>query len=455
MGTIQKWSARKAALEILRRMEARASSPREAAEHFFHGHEDIPEQERAFARDLVNGVLQRLNTLDWALDRFAKPRMEKLDPDVRAALRLGALQILFWRERVPAYAALNETVDLLKGRGHAGRLSFVNAVLRTLERERERLPWPSPSQNEARALALKYSHPEWMVARWLDRWGAAETLKILEANNAPAPLCLRVNTLRITREGLADVLLLDGMNVSLSSVSVDGMRVTGMSALTELKAYREGYFMVQDEASQLAAQALAPEPGETVLDLCAAPGGKTTHLVQLMNDRGRVVALDISREKLKLVNANVTRLGLRNVEMKDMAARWAGKHFEGQADRVLVDAPCSSLGIIRRRPDVRWNKTEEQVTKVLPIQQREALEGAAKCLRPGGVLVYSTCTFEPEETSEMVNSFLKKHPDFSRDALPFTTENVLSDAITDEGDLLLLPHRHGTDGFFIARLKKG
>lgn len=449
------FNARRAAAEILRKMEKDSLSVRGTAEDYFQRHPDMPEAERAFARDLVNGTIRRLNTLDWALDLFAKPPLAKLDPDVRAVLRLGAYQILYLRERVPGYAAVNETVGLLKGKGHAGRLSFANAVLRTLEREREKLPWPTEEKEPAAALALKHSHPEWMVRRWLARLGRNETAALLEANNNPAPLCLRANTLRVTRDGLTQTLGQEGVKGTPTSMSPDGVSVEGMSSLADSKAFQEGLFLVQDEASQLAAIVLAPEPGETVLDICAAPGGKTTHLAQLMKNKGRVIALDISPEKLKLVEDNSSRLGTRIIEVQAMAARWAGKHFAKLADRVLVDAPCSSLGVIRRHPEIRWNKTLEHVTKTLPALQREALESAAKCLKPGGVLVYSTCTTEPEETEDSIAAFLRIHTDFARELPGVFRDLFPGDAITSAGDIMLLPNRHGTDGFFIARLKKG
>ncbi len=447
-------NARRAAAEILRKMEKDSLSVRGTMEDYFQRHPDLPEAERAFARDLINGALRRLNALDWALDLFAKPSLVKLDPDVRAVLRLGAYQILYLRERVPGYAAVHETVDLLKGKGHSGRLSFANAVLRRLEREREKLPWPSEEKDPAAALALKHSHPEWMVRRWLARLGRIETAALLEADNATAPLCLRANTLRITRVGLSQTLAQESVKATPSAWSPDGVRVEGMSSLADSKAFREGLFLVQDEASQLASAVLAPEPGQTVLDVCAAPGGKTTHIAQLMKNKGRVIALDISPEKLKLVEENSSRLGIRIIEVQAMAARWAGKHFANLADRVLVDAPCSSLGVIRRHPEIRWNKTIEHVTKTLPPLQREALESAAKCLKAGGVLVYSTCTTEPEETEDNISAFLAGHPEFSREWPQALKDSLPKDAITPAGDLMLLPSRHGTDGFFIARLKK-
>jgi len=411
----------------------------------------LPPSERAFARALADGVLRRRAALDWALNRFARPSVEKLDPDVRAALRLGAYQILFASGRVPAYAAVNESVALVK-KGHGGRASFVNAVLRSLERGRERLPWPAGETPEA--LSVRFSHPPWLIERWLARLGPAETVALLEKNNTPPALTLRVNTLKTTREKLLARLAAEGASAEPSALSPEGLRLKENAALETLGSFQDGEFFVQDEASQLVTHVLDPKPGEKILDLCAAPGGKTTHIAQRLENRGAVAALDNAAPKLKFIEENIRRLGATCVKMEILDAREAPARYTAWADRVLLDAPCSNLGVLRRRPDARWNKDYAKILKTLPALQRALLNAAAACVKPGGAVVYSTCTTEPEENEQVLRAFLAENAAFVQESVAPWVPEQLKREVSAEGALRLWPHRHDTDGFFIARLKR-
>lgn len=402
---------------------------------------EAPPAERAFARDLALGVVQRLNTLDWALAPFSHRPLKDLSPEVRSALRLGAYQLLFAAARVPAYAAVNETVPLAGPKA----ASFVNAVLRNLQRGfkgRDLGPFPP---DPVEGLSLKYSYPAWLVKRWVDRWGAPDAEKMLEAGNAAPPFSLRVNQLKMVLAPLVERLKAEGRDVKTSALSPDGVRVDGFFSLSESPSFREGLFSVQDEAAQLAVHVLDPRPGETVLDLCAGVGGKSAHMAERMGNKGQVLALDADLDRLMLLRDNAARLGASIIKTRKADARQpAGV----EADRVLVDAPCSGFGAVRRRPDIKWARTEEDVRARLPVLQRALLDGAAASVKTGGFLAYATCTTEPEENEGPVEDFLKGNRAFKRVAPP---AGVPVDA---DGFVRLRPDLHGTDGFFIALMRR-
>lgn len=400
---------------------------------------------RSYVTETVFGVLRRRGTIDWMLSVCTNRPLESLHPVVRNILRLSAYEIIFMQS-VPGPVACNEAVNLAKHRGQRRAAGFINAVCRAVLRRHEAAdwPWPSPDADPAAALSVMTSHPRWLAARWIERFGIEEAWRLCEANNETPPLHVRTNTLKTTRDQLARLLATDGAEVEPGRWAPEALYVRGLGRLTDNAAFQAGLFAVQDEGAQLVARALAPLPGQRVIDLCAAPGGKTTHLAQLMENRGQIVAVDVHPGKLRLIEENVTRLGITIVQT--LAAD--GRELPGRlepADGVLLDAPCSGLGVLRRRPDLRWQQRDEALG-ALAGQQRELLEAAARLTRPGGVLVYSTCSTEPEETSAVVDAFLSDNPGFVREEPPLHVD------LADGG--YLFPHRHGTDGFFIARLRR-
>ncbi|MBI4395697.1 MAG: 16S rRNA (cytosine(967)-C(5))-methyltransferase RsmB, partial [Elusimicrobia bacterium] len=297
--------------------------------------------------------------------------------------------------------------------------------------------------------SLRHSHPEWLVRRWLDRLGRDECEALLAKNNEPPVFSVRANTLKQTRDELIRILQAEGLEAEPSPVAGDGVRLALAPSLGDLQSFREGRFFVQDDSSQLVTQVLDPKPGEIVLDVCAGLGGKSTHLAARMRNQGRVFAIDLSSDRFQLLKENAKRLDVHIVRPLLLDARKAAEKFERAADRIVVDAPCSGLGVLRRRPDIRWSKRETDVKRMSGLQ-REILDGAAPCLKPGGVLIYSTCTTEPEENEDVVDSFLARHPGFAVE--PVRPPDVPG-AVSPRGFVKLWPHRHGTDGFFIARLK--
>jgi len=411
-------------------------------------------RDRQFVTLLVNGTLKNRLTLDYALRRHLSKPMSSLPHEVRAILRIGAFQVLYV-DKVPPAAAINESVELAKE--FPKFTGLVNVVLRKVMEKGWDIPWPDSKREPVRYLSVRYSHPEWMIQRWLKRWGIEETEALCKANNEPAQTWIRTNTLKISREGLRERLSEEGITVELGQRVPESLKIQDFGALGQLGSFQEGLFTVQDESSQLVAHVLDPKPGQFVLDACSAPGGKSTHLAQLMQNEGEVLAFDIHDHKLELIEQLAQKLGVTIIHPQLGDARDLPGIRLGSQDRVLVDVPCSGLGVLRRRADLRWQK-EEQGLMELPSLQFAILERAASCVKEGGILVYSTCTTEPEENFELVKKFRSVHPEFEPvdlvDALPYTLEDSRDIKQANKGMLQILPHRHGMDGFFLAKFRR-
>ena len=405
----------------------------------------LTERDRRFLTELVYGVTKAGETLDYMIGRYVAD-IRKAQPAIRELLRLGFYQI-FLMDRVPPSAACDTVVELAKKHGRRGADSFVNGVLRAALREPERAALPDG--RNAHALALRTWHPKWMVERWMRAYGYERTEELCRCNNTSAPLSVRVNTLRTNRPALMEQFTAAGAQVCASAWVPDGIVLGTHGALDELAPLRMGLAQVQDESSMLVAHVLAPEPGMTVIDACAAPGGKTTHIAQRMENRGRILAFDIYEEKIRRIERNAQRLGISIMEAQMCDARAIGAAYAGQADRVLVDAPCSGLGVLRRKPDARWKKSPEDV-KTLPPLQRAILASAAEAVKKGGILVYSTCTMEECENAAIVANFLRTHTDFVLEE----TGGFLPVQKTTECMVQIMPETDGPDGFFIARMRR-
>ncbi len=408
----------------------------------------LTEMDRRFLTELVYGTVKAGDTLDWILRRYVNRPLRKIAPVVRNILRLGLYQI-FYMDKVPASAACNEMVEITKRHSHPGTVKFVNAVLRTAAREPEKAAFPSGSGHAVEELALRTFHPQWLVKLWSKEFGFSAAEKLCAFDNEDAPLCFRTNTLKTTREALLQELSRQGAPSEASPWAPEAVRCLSHGALDHLPALQEGLCQVQDESSMQVAHVLDPQPGERIIDCCAAPGGKTTHIAALMKNEGHILAGDLYEHKLQRIEDNAARLGVKIIKTRLMDARETGRLFPGQADRVLVDAPCSGLGVLRRKPDARWNKSLEEIRELPPLQLA-ILSSAAEALRPGGVLVYSTCTILQEENEAVVKAFLETHPAFSLEQ----TGAFLPGKKREDQMVRLLPTVDGTDGFFIARLKK-
>ena len=436
--------ARYEALRILIRVEQDKAFADIALEHALEAARLDP-RDAALCTEIAYGTLRWRRHLDWRLAPHLKRPLAKLDPWVRALLRLTAYQLLFL-DRVPRWAAVDEAVSLarLKAR-QPGPAEFVNAVLRALTRSPGPPPLPAPP---AEAMGVRWSFPDWIAARWIARYGHAEAEALMAAGNERPPLTLRANRLRIDRESLARRLRDEDLAETRPTALAPEGLVLEKGVPARLAPFTEGWCTVQDEASMLIARLLEPRAGETVADVCAAPGTKATHLAELMDDRGRIVAFDPQAARLALLDRGAARLGLTIIQTHVGGAAALAPRWAGRCDRVLVDAPCSNLGVLRRNPEVKWRRTADDLRR-LQQKQRTILAAAASMAKPGGCLVYATCSPEPDENEDVVFPFLEAHRDWvveAPDAFP-----VAPDA---RGMVRLFPHRHGTDAFTAIRLSR-
>ncbi len=462
--------ARAVALEVLEQVERDRALADETLDAAL-GRAGLDQRDRALTWELVYGVLRHRVTLDWRLGHVADRPIEQLPPAVKITLQLAAYQLLYL-DRIPASAAVNESVNLVKVVGaRSGKdwTGFVNAVLRGLIRT-PAPPWPDPAETPVDALTIRYACPSWLVERWIARLGLRQAEAWCRATLDIPPLTLRVNLSQTTREHLAVDLAHAGYQVRPTAYSPVGLLLEKCGPVADLPQFQAGAFYVEDEAGQLVPPLLNSQPGERVLDACAAPGGKTTHLAALMQQRGEIIAVDRSPARLRLVEENCRRLGIRIVTpvVADATQEFSPAHgalpvlFGRPFDRILVDAPCSGLGVLRRHPEGKWQKSagllREHQTRQLAI-----LEHVGPLLRPGGVIVYSTCSTEPEENEQVIEHFCTRHAEFHREAVaPWLPPNA-REFLTTQGDLSTMvslfsqtqPDRPDRmDFFFAARLRK-
>jgi 16S rRNA (cytosine967-C5)-methyltransferase len=411
------------------------------------GRRSLPARDTALATELTFGTLRWQRYLDWILAPHSRRRLDSLDPRPLVLLRMTAYQLVFL-ERIPPFAAVNDAVGLARQRSRPGVAEFVNAVLRAFSRRGPREREPAPPADPVEALALRGSFPTWLAARWVERYGADEAEALMRAMNERPPLTLRANTLLGPREALAERLRREeGLTPRPTAYAPEGLVVEHAGRPGAWRAFADGAFAVQDEASMLVARLLELRPGETVADACAAPGTKTTHLAELLANRGRVLAFDPQPARLALVDEAARRLGIGIVETLDGPVEALAPRFASACDAVLVDAPCSNLGVLRRNPEVKWRRGPADVT-ANAARQRAILAAAATMVKPGGRLVYATCSLEPEENDAVVAAVLAETPAFRLDP-PADFPLALAD-----GALRCLPHRHGTDGFTALRLRR-
>lgn len=439
---------RQLALEILSTWESQTTDISAMLNRVIR-REKLSDVDKALLTELVYGVLRWRGKLDYIIKNFAHSS-RALDRLTANILRLGAYQLII-TDKIPPYAAINETVELAKP--HRGRVKFANAVLRAIQRNQSQIEYPDKSANPIKYISVMYSYPEWMVERWIQQYDIEWTTAFCEASNQVAPLSVRTNTLRTNKELLIESLKQEGVTASYSEIVPEGLRLHKYPTLTQLSAYQHGWFQVQDDSSMLATYILDPQPGEVIIDVCAAPGGKTTHIAQLMQNQGKIYAFDISDKKLSRVIENCHRLGIDIVEPMAFDAREVLERFIEKADRVIADVPCSNLGVLRRHPDIRWNRSPEQITELAELQ-RVILTNASRYVKPNGILVYSTCSTEPEENEQVVMRFLSECPDFEiENASPFLPCEI-ENLVSETGYMQAYPHLHDMDGFFVARMEK-
>ena len=408
--------------------------------------------DKVFITGLVYGTIKWRLSIDFVIGQFSKLPMKKLSPWILNILRLGIYQILY-TDKIPVSAACNESVSLALKYGHKASGGFVNGILRNVARNKDNIVYPDKNADLIRYLSIKYSHQEWMIKKWAKLYGEEFTENLLQSNNENPVFSIAVNTLKISREGIRQKLHEEGIDCIEGKYSDNALKLENPAGIVHSYLHKEGYFQIQDEASMLVSKVLDPAPGELVIDVCAAPGGKTANIAQMMNNCGTVVARDIHPHKIKLIEEASKRLGLNIVKTQLFNAEEIDPSCKSRADRVLVDAPCSGLGIIRRKPDIKWTRTPEDM-KTIPPLQFKILCTAAEYVKPGGVLVYSTCTIMPDENIDVVSKFLELNSYFKMVGFETLLPKGLIKETAGEGYVQLFPNVEGIDGFFIAKLMR-
>lgn len=434
-------SARQAAYQVLMRCRKNGAWSEDAvsAEIERCG---LDSRDGALCSRIAIGVMQNMELLDYYIGCYCSMPLKKLDPRLLDILRLSAYQLLFM-DKIPVSAAVNEGVALCKKQVNPKASGLCNAVLRRIAENREHMP-EIPGNPGADYLSVRYSHPKWFIEELIAEYGYEFTERFLSANNEPPPVFAHRNTLRENVD-----LLIELQELGAKPSALDGSVILDSTAgMTEIPAFRRGDFYIQDMAAKLAVLVSEARPGMTVLDSCAAPGGKTIAAAMLMENQGKIISCDIHEKKLRLIRENTARLGIDIVETRTMDARTPHEGMAGYFDLIIADVPCSGLGVIRRRPEIR-RKSRAELDN-LPVIQMDILEGLASCLKPGGVLVYSTCTVRSKENTLLVKKFLSNHKEFETEAfsLPAGIEKVSS------GMMTFWPHIHNTDGFFVCKMRK-
>ena len=447
-------NARKTSLHILNTLDQGNKTLDDILDEVLSQHTFFSKKDRALLQAIVFGVLRWQAKLDWIIDYFSKTRLSQIDPKVMNILRIALFQIIFLN-RIPVSAAVNTSVEMAKSVTEPYVVRFVNGLLRNAAKRYQQVLFPDVDEDPASALAVNKSFPKWLLERWLDRFGLEETALLCDAINTIPPLTVRCNTLKTRRKTLLKRLEKDVQKVECTGYAPDGaFFFNPKKSIPKMKAFEDGLFQVQDEAAQLVTLLLNPQPGETVLDACAGLGGKTGHISQMMKNRGKLIAMDNNSKKLQRLQSEMVRLGIsivttRTHDLHDPAGNKSIKKF----DRILLDAPCSGLGVLRRNPDAKWSTLKKDLIRHAK-RQATFLDNLAHRVKPEGLLVYCVCSTEPEENESVIKGFLNKHKDFAieknPDGLPYEARSLL----TGNGYLKTFPHLHNMDGFFAVCIKR-
>ena len=404
----------------------------------------LSNQDRGLATEIIYGVVENKYYIDYIIDKLSKIKTNKMEIYVKTLLRMGIYQILFLNS-ISDYAAVNETVNLSKKKNPKVS-GFINGILRNVIRQKETISTINV-KDDIDYLSIKYSYDKWLIRNWLIHFGKEFTEELLEANAQRPCIYLRTNTLKISRDELISKLEEQGIKASKVNCIEEAIKVEHLKNIENNNLYKEGFFTIQDISSMLVGKVMNPKENSLVLDVCSAPGGKTTHIATLMKNSGKVVSRDIYEHKLKLIKATCNRLGLNNVEVENFDGIKLDKDSMEKFDYVLADVPCSGLGIIRRKPEIKYKEKED--FRALPPIQKRILENSSKYVKKGGTLIYSTCTIQDSENIDVINEFLQKNKNFKLE--PINEVNVDLDNQA-KGYMKIYPNVHGMDGFFIAKL---
>lgn len=410
----------------------------------------LEKQERAFLTRLCEGTIERMLELDYVINEFSKVKVKKMKPVIRNILRMGVYQLMYMKQ-VPASAACNEAVKLAKKKGFQNLKGFVNGVLRNISRNLDNISYPDKEKQPFLYLSVTYSMPEWIVKLWVAQYGMEQAERMLQAGFTDRPTTIRCNLQKNSVKQLREELEQAGVTVESGAYVDSALRISGYDYLQKLKAFQEGKFTVQDESSMLVGLVADIKPDQTVVDVCAAPGGKSLHAADLLKGTGMVSSRDVSERKVEKIEENCRRLGYTNMDMKVWDAREWDKEYIEKADVVIADLPCSGLGVIGKKNDIKY-KTNSDSIKELAALQREILRTVVSYIKPGGTLIYSTCTVDEQENEQNMR-WIERELGLRLDSMDPYLPDSLKSSTTKDGYLQLLPGVHKTDGFFLCRFK--
>lgn len=439
--------ARLIAVKTLHDIEEKKSFSNIKLNNYFKQYDPEP-VDRAFATEILYGTVRWKLKIDYIIQKFSKLKIEKISPWVLSCIRSAVYQV-FFMDKVPEFAAVNQAVELVKLKDKKAS-SFVNGVLRNILRNRSEFD-NIKIKDRTKRLSIEYSHPEWFVDKFIKLHGENFVRNLMEVNNTPPQLIIRVNTLKCSIEELIERLTSKGIECERGRVE-EALILHGFNSIEKSEEFRSGLFTIQDESSMLAVKILDPKPNEKILDLCSAPGGKSTGMAQLMKNKGEIISLDIHEHKLALVDKNAERLGVNIIKTRLKDSTVFDEEYLDYGDRVLLDAPCSGLGLIRKKPEIRWSIKPEDIMELQKVQMR-IIDNASKYVKKGGILLYSTCTISREENEDIIENFVKENPNYQlEDISEFISDKITGDESQSTGYIKLFPHIHSMDGFFIAKL---
>lgn len=439
--------ARLIAVKTLFDIEVKKAFSNIKLNHYFKEYNPEP-VDRSFATEILYGTIRWKLKIDYMIQKFSKLDISKISPWVLCCIRTGVYQI-FFMDKVPDFAAVNQAVELVKIKDKKAS-SFVNGILRNILRNKDEFNIINVS-NKIKKLSIEYSHPQWFVDKFTAIYGEEFVKALMSANNTPPELTIRVNTLKCQKAHLVKLLVSKGIECIDGRLD-ESLVLKGFSSIEKSEEFIKGLFTIQDESSMLAALVLDPKPNDRVIDLCSAPGGKATHMAQLMENKGQILSFDIHEHKLSLINKNAERLGIGIIKTRLKDSTVYVEEYKDYGDKVLVDAPCSGLGLIRKKPEIRWSVQPKDILELQKIQ-KEIISNASKYVKKDGILVYSTCTISREENEEVIKYFLKNNENFKLESIcKYLPEGIRNDDTCEKGYIKLFPNIHGLDGFFIAKL---
>ncbi len=438
-------------LEVIMNVIYKEEFLNSAFEKAFADNKELLQKERAFITELSSGVIRNLNFLDYIIEQFSSVKLKKIKPIVLTSIRQGVYQI-FFMDRTAEYAIVNEAVNIVRKRGYKQFVPFVNGVLRSILRQKDNIVFPEEQKNPEKFLSVMYSYPEWLTKKLLESWDYSFVKEMYEANNKPPLVTLCTNTLKTNSIELTKLLTEKGVEVSNSDINSNTLYCKRLTDIANNEYFRSGFFHVQDLSSQLAVKVLDPKPGEFIMDVCAAPGGKSFYSGYVMENEGNIKSFDIDGLKVDKLRNDSKRLGISIIDADIKDATIEQNEFFEKADRLLLDAPCSGIGLVRKKPDIKLKKVANDIHSLSQIQ-RKMLSVCSEYVKKGGVLLYSTCTIMKEENEENIEWFLKNFPFVTVDISEYFPGNFNKDSLK-KGYITLYPHLHNTDGFFICKFRK-